>query len=55
MQTFVAHGIPWNAASNPEMKSFVKRWIPGVTLQDHHILSGHILDGEVAKVDARVV
>ena len=36
------------------MKTFVKRWIPGVTLQDCCILSGHILDGEVEKVDARV-
>jgi hypothetical protein len=52
---FVACGFSWNGVSNLEMKRFVHKWVPGVTLQDCRILLGQILDGEVAKVEERVV
>ena len=51
----ISCGIPWNAVSNPEMQLFMGKWIPGVTIQDQRILSGQILDGEVKKVEARLV
>jgi hypothetical protein len=51
----VSCGISWNAVSNPEMRLFMGKWIPGVAVQDRRILSGQILDGEVKKVEARVI
>jgi hypothetical protein len=51
----VSCGIPWNAVSNPEMRLFMGKWIPGVVVQDRRILSGQILDGEVKKVEVRLV
>ena len=51
----VSCGIPWNAASNPQMHNFFSRWIPGVVVQDRQILSGGILDAEVKKVEERIV
>jgi hypothetical protein len=50
---FVSCGFAWNAASNPEMSLFVSKWIPGATVPDRRSLSGRVLDGEVAKVEAR--
>jgi hypothetical protein len=51
----VSCGIPWNAVSNPEMQLFMGKWIPGVVVQDRRILSGRILDGEVKKVETKLI
>jgi hypothetical protein len=37
------------------MQLFMGKWIPGVVVQDRRILSGWILDGEVKKVEARLI
>ena len=50
---FVSCGFAWNAASNPEMGLFMSKWISGAKVPDRRVLSGRILDGEVAKVDAK--
>jgi hypothetical protein len=50
---FVSCGFAWNAASNPEMGLFFRKWIPGAMVPDRRSLSGRVLDGEVAKVEAR--
>jgi hypothetical protein len=52
---FVSCGISWNALSNPEMRQFMGKWIPDVTLQDQRIISGQVLDSEVQKVENRVI
>ncbi|KII89273.1 hypothetical protein PLICRDRAFT_175485 [Plicaturopsis crispa FD-325 SS-3] len=50
---FVACGIPWNAAANPQLKLFTQKWIPGAKVPDRRALSGKVLDGEVAKVEEK--
>jgi hypothetical protein len=53
LKLFVSCGFSWNSASNPHMRLFVEKWIPGVNLPDHRASSGCILDREVVKVEAR--
>ena len=53
LKLFVSCGFSWNSASNPQMRLFVEKWIPGANLPDRRALSGRILDREVAKVEAR--
>jgi len=53
-KVLVSCGIAWNALSNPQAKLFAEKWIPGVVLQDRRIVSGHILDNEVKKVEEKV-
>ncbi|KAF8969026.1 hypothetical protein BDZ97DRAFT_1602531, partial [Flammula alnicola] len=52
---FVACGIIWNAANNPQMNLFSAKWFPknGV-VPDRRILSGRVLDGHIQKVEDRV-
>ena len=52
---FVACGIPWNAANNPQTGLFSAKWFPkNVSVPDRRVLSGRILDGHVKKVEDRV-
>ncbi|KAF5387115.1 hypothetical protein D9615_001638 [Tricholomella constricta] len=52
---FVACGIAWNAANNPTMHAFTKKWVhPDVLMPDRQVLSGRVLDGEVEKIEGAV-
>jgi hypothetical protein len=53
LKLFASCGFAWNSASNPQMGLFVEKYIPGARVPDCRALSGHILDSEVAKVEAR--
>ncbi|KAF8148918.1 hypothetical protein B0H34DRAFT_828266 [Crassisporium funariophilum] len=52
---FVACGIAWNTANNPEMQKFTKKWChSNVKMSDRRVLSGRVLDGEVKKIEKTV-
>jgi hypothetical protein len=53
LKLFVSCGFAWNAASNPQLGLFIEKYIPGARVPDRRALAGQILDGEVAKVEAR--
>src|ERR1700736_1420451 len=54
-KVFMACGIPWNVATNPQMKSFVGKWIGSdIVVLDQRILSGRVLDAEVKKVESKM-
>ena len=53
-KVFVSCGIPWNVASNPELHLFTEKWIAGARVPDRRVLSGHLLDREVAKVENKM-
>ena len=40
----IAIRVPWNAASNPQMRMFIQKWVPGAVVPDRQTLSGSILD-----------
>ncbi len=44
----------WNMAHNPQVHSFVGKWIPGTIVPDHWALSGSILDREARKVEEKL-
>jgi hypothetical protein len=50
----IATRSSWNTAHNPEMRLFVKKWIPGVIVPDRRTLSGPILDREAGKVEDKL-
>lgn len=50
---FIACGIAWNSADNPEMRLFLEKWIPGVRVPGRRVLAGRLLDGEVEKIEAK--
>jgi hypothetical protein len=54
LKLFMSCGFAWNAASNPQLGLFVEKYIPGAQVPDCRALAGWILDGEVAKVEARM-
>ncbi|KAK0183908.1 hypothetical protein F5146DRAFT_1125993 [Armillaria mellea] len=47
LKFFVATNLAWNAMSNPYVRYFFGKWIPGAHLPHRKQLSGHILDAEV--------
>ncbi|KAI0055033.1 hypothetical protein BV25DRAFT_1816187 [Artomyces pyxidatus] len=52
---FVALRIPWNGASNPELHRFLAIYIgPDAHAPDRRVLSGPILESEVARIAAEV-
>ncbi|KAF8163038.1 ribonuclease H-like domain-containing protein [Crassisporium funariophilum] len=52
---FVACGIAWNTANNPEMQKFTNKWChSNVKMSDRRVLSGRVLDGEVKKIEKTV-
>lgn len=52
---FVACGVSWNSANNPQTHEFAEKWLPDdVSVPDRRILSGRVLDKEVAKVEDRI-
>jgi len=51
---FVACGIPWNAASNPQLQIFCKKWITGAEIPDRRALSGSILKERVVDVKGHI-
>ncbi|KAF8153088.1 ribonuclease H-like domain-containing protein [Crassisporium funariophilum] len=52
---FVACGIAWNTANNPEMQKFTNKWChSNVKMSDWRVLSGRVLDGEVKKIEKTV-
>jgi len=53
VKLFVSCGFAWNVASNPQLGLFIEKYIPGAQVPDRRALAGRILDGEVAKVEAR--
>lgn len=44
--------ISWCVIEHPFWRHFFAKWIPGLVLPGCDVLSGHILDEEVAKADA---
>ncbi len=44
----------WNTAHNPQMRLFVKKWIPGAIIPDRRTLSGPILDREAGRVEDKL-
>jgi hypothetical protein len=53
LKLFMLCRFSWNSVSNPQMGLFVQKWIPGTKVPGCKALSGHILDREVARVEAR--
>ena len=52
---FVACGVPWNAANNPQTHNFAEKWLPeDVVVPDRHVLSGRVLNSQVKKVEDRI-
>jgi hypothetical protein len=54
LKLFVFCGFARNSANDPQI-AFVEKYIPGAKVPDRRVLSGRILDGEVAKVEERIV
>jgi hypothetical protein len=54
LKVFVSAGIPWNAASDPEMHLFFEKWLPGSKIPDRRVLSGRLLDKEVLEAENRM-
>jgi hypothetical protein len=54
LKVFVSAGIPWNAASDPELRLFCKKWIPGSKVPDRRVLSGRLLDKEAMHAESRM-
>ena len=54
LKVFVSAGIPWNAASDPQMHLFFDKWIPGSKVPDRCVLSGWLLDAEVTEAESRM-
>ncbi|KAH9941965.1 hypothetical protein B0H21DRAFT_670029, partial [Amylocystis lapponica] len=50
---FVACGMSWNMADNPEIHLFTDKWIPGSTVPGRRVLSGTYLDRAVDEVRAK--
>lgn len=50
----IAIRASWNSASNPELRMFFEKWVPGAKVPDRRTLSGPILDREAAKVDEKM-
>ncbi|KAJ7066036.1 hypothetical protein C8F01DRAFT_1248067 [Mycena amicta] len=51
---FASCNIAWNVVNQPASWEFFRKWIPAAKLPDRRKLSGPILDGRVAMVEARV-
>ena len=52
---FVACGIPWNAANNPQTRDFATKWLPDdIVVPERRVLSGRVLTSQVAKVEDRI-
>lgn len=52
---FIACGVAWNSANNPQTHKFAERWFPAnVLVPDCRILSGRVLDKEATKVEDRI-
>jgi hypothetical protein len=54
LKVFISAGIPWNAASDPEMNLFFNKWVPGSKMPDRRVLSGRLLDKEAAEAESRM-
>jgi hypothetical protein len=50
----VANGWAWRSANNPETRLFMDKWTGGGIVPDRKVLSGSVLDNQVAEVEARV-
>jgi len=50
----IATCLSWNMAHNPQVRSFVGKWIPGMIVPDCQTLSGSILDREARKVEEKL-
>ena len=50
----IATHSSWNTAHNPQVQSFVEKWIPGAIIPDRRTLSGPILDREAVKVEDKL-
>lgn len=51
---FVACGFPWVATTNPQMHIFAEKWLTGMDIPDRRVLSGRVLDSEVARVEVQL-
>ncbi|KAH7917097.1 hypothetical protein BV22DRAFT_1026973 [Leucogyrophana mollusca] len=51
---FVSCGLPWHTVENPQFQQFFVKYLPEAEIPDRRILSGRILDSEVAKVEANM-
>ncbi|KAF8502347.1 hypothetical protein F5888DRAFT_1588407, partial [Russula emetica] len=54
LKVFVSAGIPWNAASDPEMNLFFNKWVPGSKMPHRRVLSGRLLDKEAMEAESRI-
>jgi hypothetical protein len=50
----VANGWAWRSANNPETRIFMNKWTGGGLVPDRRVLSGSILNSQVAEVEERV-
>lgn len=50
---FVACGFPWNSVTNPILKRFFWRWVPGVVVPSRRTISEHVLLERVIEVEAK--
>lgn len=52
---FVACGVLWNAANNPQTRIFSSKWLSDdVVIPDRRILSGRILNEQAKKVEENI-
>ncbi|KZT19628.1 hypothetical protein NEOLEDRAFT_1151838 [Neolentinus lepideus HHB14362 ss-1] len=51
---FIACGIAWSAADNPELHRFIATYLPLARVPDRRNLSGKVLNTEVAKAESAV-
>ncbi|KZP28056.1 hypothetical protein FIBSPDRAFT_692517, partial [Athelia psychrophila] len=51
---FVACSFLWLAVGNPQMHLFTDKWMPGMAIPDRRVLSGRVLDSEVARVEMQL-
>jgi hypothetical protein len=54
LKVFVSAGFPWNGASDPELRLFCDKWIPGSKVPDRRVLSGRLLDKGAAGAESRM-
>jgi hypothetical protein len=50
----VANGWAWRSANNPETRLFMNKWTGGGLVPDRKVLSGSVLNNQVAEVEERV-
>jgi hypothetical protein len=54
LKVFVSAGIPWNAASDPQMHLFFNKWVPGSKVPDRRVLAGRLLDTKVMEAESQM-